>query len=736
MRVLTFRGAVLAVFVGTLVLFAACSDDQTTITPTDPAVSTSGINGIQQPAPDRTPFQRSIMARIEEREAQGLPVPADVSYEFSSTVPGALQGGRGPTVIPGEEIVITATTVLHFEHPNQAGSDRWPAFVIDGEVPPGATGHIAPGDYSEEIRNKVEEKVPDAWSRYEFGYEPRTYTFTETYTITCPELNPDDPGTAGGARSTKTGEVLMGFSVPGPGMDYSLGFDIEILEVDVLSFWAGFELDWDFGVRMPMEESCTAPEPMDEGSTYWPTNTAQGIDWSAADYSAAGVPPMNGNEFAMMFVLKCGLHIEVFGATVVNWGPFIDIDHSRSFATPFGPGATFPLPSLDLPLAEFPLELVYVACGFRFTPHLGSDKFTADWTVTGNASGGGSMVFTDPTVPVTIGPVMAIDGPGVASIDMDDFRYYFTQFLLTLDLYFEIDVFGWWDDSWTANLGEVDLSSFLGHLWIGTHAGTPDQLTAAFTIQNVAPTAVIDRTGTFMINGIPTFIASEGDVLTLTGEAEDPGYDDLTLTWDYDDGPPSPDVSTHYTVPYHVTESQTYTVAGACVHMVSFMAVDDDGAVGLDQVPVVVTGTADKVRSEGYWQHQLSRVGHTDFTLSEILCLLNIVSHMSTVFNEERDASTTQAAYDVMHLKQNYGSMAEQLDRELLAAWLNFANGARPYLGLIDTDGDDVGDATFADLITTAEAVRLNPGSTDEELEIQVEIVHKINIGGKSRVSG
>jgi len=733
----TVRWALLGVVVGVGVLFAGCSDDDTAVAPTGTTITTSSVNEPQSPVRERTPFQRSVMAKITERRAQGLPAPADVSFEYSSTKDGALRAGRGPTVVPGEEIVITAKTVVYFEHPSQAGNEKWPEIVVEGEMPPDATGYIKPGNYSNIVRDRMEEEAPDIWTRYEWGYEPRIYTFTETYTIKYPELNLDGKAAGAAALSTDDGELLMGFSTTGPEVDYSWGFAVEdpIFEIELMSFWTGFELDWAFGIRLPMEECCTATEPMDEGSTYWPTNKAKGLDWSAADYQDAGLSPREGNEFLMEFVLKCGVFLEVAYISVIDWGVDVDINNSKSFTTPFGPGATFPLPSIGLPLKAWDLAVVYMAVGFELTPHLGSTEFTADWTAAGDTSGGGSMMFDDPTVPVAIGPVTAIDGPGVANIDMDAFRYYFNTFLLSLGLNFYLDVFGIWTGDWTADLWTFDLSALMPEMWIGTHSGTPSQLTAAFDIQNVTPTAVIDHTGTFIVNGTPTFIASAGDMLTFTGQADDPGHDDLTLTWDYGDGDPSPDVSTHHTVPHHVSETQQYTLGDASVYVVTFMAVDDDGAVGMDQVPVVITATGGRTRSEGYWQHQLSRRGHMDYDMTAIENALAIVSYMSAVFNEERNASTVEAAYDVMHLKQNNDSMIEQLDRELLAVWLNFAVGACPYTGMVDTDGDGLGDEAFVNVLTTAEAVRMDPGSTDAELEMQTEILHQINNGGMARLS-
>ena len=729
------RRSGLVVLACIVAMFAACGEDSTDVAPTGPAGSTPGSAVMQASGEGRTPFQQSVIETVEERRAQGLPVPADVSFEYSSTKDTPTQTALGPTIVPGEEIVITAKTVMHFEHPREAGNEQWPPFVVEGEVPEGATGHIKAGDYSEIIRARVEEEVPDAWTRYEWGYEPRTYTITEIYTFTYPELDLSAPALSAAMLSTDVDQILMGFSIPGPDLDYSVSYTLEVLEVELFDFWAGFKLDWNLGVRLPMEESCTATEPMDEGSTYWPTNEAEGLDWSAADFSEAGVAPMDGNEFALEFVFKFGVFLEVAYIDVINLGVDVDFDHSTSFATPLGPGSTFTIPPFDLELWSLDVGVAYGSIGFRLTPHVGSDKLTADWDVTGDASGSGAMTFTQAGVPVTIGPVKAIDGPGVATINMDAWRYYFNQFLLDLGLYFYLDVFGVWDGTFTVPIVDFDLGAITGYLWVGTHSGTPSVVTADFAIQNVPPTAVIDRTNTFVVDGVPTFIARAGDVLTFIGKADDPGYDDLTLIWDFDDGDPSPDISTFYPVPYHVVETQTWTVGDACLYMVNFKAVDDDGAVGMDEVPVVITGVTRKTGSEGYWQHQLSRRGHMDFDMAGIKCLLDIVNHMSAVFSEARDASTVVAAHDVMHLKQNHGSWLEQLDRELLAAWLNFAIGACPYMGMVDTDGDGVGDAVFADVLVGAEMVRMDPNSTDDDLQAQIQILHQINNGGMTRTA-
>jgi hypothetical protein len=213
-----------------------------------------------------------------------------------------------------------------------------------------------------------------------------------------------------------------------------------------------------------------------------------------------------------------------------------------------------------------------------------------------------------------------------------------------------------------------------------------------------------------------------GTSFTFSGTVTDPGADDLTLSWDWDDGDPSPDTATFYPVPYSVTESQIHTFDGGCLHNITLSAEDDDGGYGEDSVLVLVQGTEDKFRYEGYWQSSLGSPDDSE----EIWCLLAIANHVSNVFSEVRDASTIEAAYDVMHLKQNGGSTIEQLDRELMQAWLNFANGAVGYFELLDTDKDGVGDTPFHEIVAVAESVRLDPDASVGQLKAQIKILHHI----------
>lgn len=246
-----------------------------------------------------------------------------------------------------------------------------------------------------------------------------------------------------------------------------------------------------------------------------------------------------------------------------------------------------------------------------------------------------------------------------------------------------------------------------------------------------------------MINGVPTFIANEGVPVPFSGRSTDPGSDDLTLTWSWDDGPPVPDVSTSYlndatsfpggdpdpspsVNPRDVTDDKPHAFSDACFYTVVFDSLDDDGGNADDStVSVIIAGNASLQRSAGYWQTQY-RPRPTAFSETRRLCYLAITRFMSTVFSEQRALNTVAQAFDVMAVNQNSGSAVQKLDRELLAAWLNFANGAFGLTELVDTDGNGTADTPFATVMATAEAVRIGP-STDAAKLAQRDILQNIN---------
>jgi len=265
--------------------------------------------------------------------------------------------------------------------------------------------------------------------------------------------------------------------------------------------------------------------------------------------------------------------------------------------------------------------------------------------------------------------------------------------------------------------------------------GGVDSASFNVTVGNVPPTAVIDESGTIVINGMTVFLASAGDPVDFEADSEDPGSDDLDVEWNWDDGNtdtatylndsplpdplPSPEVN-----PRSIIDMQTHTFADACFFLIRFTADDDDGGTAFDEANVIIVGNSDKVRSAGYWKQAFRQ--NKDFTNDELDCFLAIINFVSTVFSEETPASTKAEALAVLNGKGK--AMEDIFDRELLAALLNFANGAVAWDQLIDTDGDTVGDTAFSDVIVNAEVVRTGPHSR-AELEVQKDLLEDINLG-------
>ena len=143
---------------------------------------------------------------------------------------------------------------------------------------------------------------------------------------------------------------------------------------------------------------------------------------------------------------------------------------------------------------------------------------------------------------------------------------------------------------------------------------------------------------------------------------------------------------------------------------VVFTVEDDDGGDDSDTVKVLIPGPPSLSRGAGYWQHQYRGNGDISFSNAELDCYLEIAAFLSDVFNEVRDASTRAKAHDDIFVAGNKGSATQLLDRQLLTAWVNFANGGVEWTELLDTNGDGTLDTTFVDVMTTAESVRLESG--------------------------
>jgi hypothetical protein len=302
------------------------------------------------------------------------------------------------------------------------------------------------------------------------------------------------------------------------------------------------------------------------------------------------------------------------------------------------------------------------------------------------------------------------------------------------------------DEGPPANVGTVqatitygDNGSFTVTVSLTDDDGGSDSESFGVTVTNVDPTATIDESGTVLVNGIPTVFADAGQNVPFSGRVQDPGSDDETTTWNWDDGsplvpvlnrvnPPANDPLPSPTVqPRDFVVNDAHTWSGACMYDVVFAVVDDDGGTDDDTVKVLITAPPSLSRGAGYWQHQYRGNGRIDFTTARLDCYLEIAAYLSNVFNEVRDASTRAKAHDDIFVAGNRGTMTELLDRQLLTSWLNFANGGVEYTELLDTDRNGTLDTPFVNVMATAEAVRLNPASTRAQLEAQKNLLERIN---------
>jgi len=265
--------------------------------------------------------------------------------------------------------------------------------------------------------------------------------------------------------------------------------------------------------------------------------------------------------------------------------------------------------------------------------------------------------------------------------------------------------------------------------------------TTEVTVNNVPPTASIGEGDATDVNGVSVLLGHAGAAVDFSGRSTDPGSDDLTLRWNWDDGDPAIDVSTTYLVnppnadpdpspsvqPRDVTDSRSHAFGQACTYDVVFSALDDDAGSASDTIKVLIVGNEDDGRPTGYWAQQYRQKGGVEFDAATLSCYLEIAAFVSKVFNEARDASTFAKAQAILFDQGVSVSKRNQLDRDLLTAWLNFANGAVGWDELVDTDRNGIPDTSFHEAMQTAEAVRLNPSATQAQIDAQRAKVQSIN---------
>jgi len=428
-----------------------------------------------------TPFQQALRESIKERKKLSLPAPASETYEYDVAAAPDLNKAAGKAV---DHVTITGKTVLNFDNPEQAGYDKWPDLVVDDILPEGAAGSVTPGDYSQSIRDALEQEFPGIWKKYEFGHEPRTYVFEETY-----EIYPQDSAQASTlaavavSDSTTLDEVLLGFTL-GARIDYLFNPKWRVCLFGkcaiVAEAKAGLTLDWAFGLRIPARVSLTAPDVMAAGNPYMLTSTFTALNWGAADYARVGVHPGNGKEFALYYYFFAGVRVIILGKTVVNWAVETRFDRSKDCSLPVGQGGcaipwqTETLPPADTGLQWSVLGIVTLGIGLKITPAIGSSTIKANWAADGDAIGSGQITYGGQGNPTQFGPMQAGDyGPtNNAHIRLTDFRYKFNQFSISLDGALEVKVLKYSGKVEDFHIYTLTLPSLPDGPGVGVHAGT------------------------------------------------------------------------------------------------------------------------------------------------------------------------------------------------------------------------------------------------------------------------
>jgi hypothetical protein len=461
---------------------------------------------------DPTPIQSSLMEALGLRAAAGLPVPL-VTYDLQSSLGEGMGLAAAVEALSqgaaAENVTITAITTILFDNPQQAGYDEWPALIVEGGSPIGMDGSFIEGDYTEAYRAALEAKAPGIWEQYEFGQEPRLHTITESFVVSFP-----DAASLTAAEVATTEDILMGFTYTGPHFDYTIGAEACVPVLGCLfKFKAGFELDWGLGLRLPAEVTLTGPDVVEQGTDYNLSSVLNPLDWSASDYSIAGVAPEDGNEFVLHLDAFAGIEAEIAGFDVCpGCNVSANIDESESFATPFGAGSSFPLSTVTINLLNFDVAVLSFSAGIGIDPDIGSDEITAEWRAVpgSDCSGSGDVTYTTPGDPVTIGPVTACDlgSTDEAEVELSNFKYYFSQFLIALTAELRFELFTFDTASASVPIVDFDLSGITGDLYVSDHVecdflfncgevGPDNTLSVISTaVDTTAPTTSIALNGT------------------------------------------------------------------------------------------------------------------------------------------------------------------------------------------------------------------------------------------------
>ena len=325
------------------------------------------------------------------------------------------------------------------------------------------------------------------------------------------------------------------------------------------------------------------------------------------------------------------------------------------------------------------------------------------------------------------GETVTVDASG--STDPDD-----NIFLYEWDL----DDDGEFDDATgvTTEATFGDNGTFTIDLKVTDELGESATDTAEVIVNNLPPTVALEVSDAVTFAGGNVFLGRAGIAQTHEAAATDPGSDDLTFTWSFaavttyfNDGA-GPDLfpSPGGGFPFAAMDRATTNFADPGIHQITVVVSDDDGGTASATLPKLVTGTDECTRSQGFWKHQFSGQGKEHIDNATLQAYLEVVNFASAVFSESVPASTLAEAKLV--IKARGSGTRAKAQAQLLAAWLNFANGAVERDEAVPLDDDDDGAPTlpFHELISQAETILLDLDASRRDLKQAKDLAEAVNL--------
>ncbi|HKQ51066.1 MAG TPA: PKD domain-containing protein [Pyrinomonadaceae bacterium] len=250
------------------------------------------------------------------------------------------------------------------------------------------------------------------------------------------------------------------------------------------------------------------------------------------------------------------------------------------------------------------------------------------------------------------------------------------------------------------------------------------------TVNNVPPTARLDRSVAINTAGGQAFLGRRGVKPVFSADGKDVGTDDLTFLWSFP--PTTLSTSTRYfnngasndppqspggLFPFSVKHPNLTTFNSPGLFTAKILVTDDDGGRAADLLPLIIT---DDLACTRDWRQQLARKGPELIDLARLNAYLQIIRFASAYF-DDTNLSTPAQAEAILRATPG-GPSPEGARKGLLEAWLNFASGGVKW-------GDQIKllDQPFSQVIAASESILLKPNATTSDYKRAVEAAQRIN---------